>query len=147
MHCTVSMHLSHSHAKIWTWNHPNIKETFWPLISDIQWYLRTCVLSCPFCWYFKWKFYCHILFIDMKLEQLTALLNNKLKKRHKVLSVLSQRPQLNPRPIHVGFVMDKVALGQIFLQVLGFPVSVLFQLCLIHICSSIHHQFFDLHNG
>jgi len=36
------------------------------------------------------------------------------------------RPGFNPRPIHVRFVVDKVALGQVFLQVLRFPPSVPF---------------------
>jgi hypothetical protein len=31
------------------------------------------------------------------------------------------RPGFKPRPIHVGFVVDEVALGQVFLQVLRFP--------------------------
>ena len=33
-----------------------------------------------------------------------------------------QRHQFNPRPMHLGFVADKVALGQVFLQVLGFSL-------------------------
>jgi hypothetical protein len=40
------------------------------------------------------------------------------------------RPGFDPRPIHVGFVVKKVALGQVFLQVLRFPSSV--PLTLIH---------------
>jgi hypothetical protein len=38
-------------------------------------------------------------------------------------AVLHLKPGFNPRPIHVGFVVDKVALGQVFLQVLRFPPS------------------------
>ena len=40
------------------------------------------------------------------------------------------RPGFNPSPIHVGFVVDKIAQGQVFLHVLRFPPSVPF--ILIH---------------
>jgi hypothetical protein len=45
----------------------------------------------------------------------------------RLLVVLSQRrPVFSPRSIHVGFVMDKVALGQGFLRVIRFsPVSII----------------------
>jgi len=33
-------------------------------------------------------------------------------------SFLPNRPRFNRRPVHVGFVVDKVALGQFVLQVL-----------------------------
>jgi hypothetical protein len=36
-------------------------------------------------------------------------------------SLLPQRPWFMPRSVHVRYVMDKVSLGQIFLQVLRFP--------------------------
>lgn len=52
---------------------------------------------------------------------------------------LSQRPGFNPRPIHVRFIVDKVALGQVFLRVLRFPLSVPFHQCsrltFISVCS------------
>ena len=35
--------------------------------------------------------------------------------------------KLDPRPIHVGFMVDKLALGQVS-QYFGFPLSVIFQL-------------------
>jgi len=54
-------------------------------------------------------------------------------------SLLPYRPRFNPRPVHVGFVVDKVTLGQVFLQVLQvFPVSVIphyFIKCPIHSCA------------
>jgi hypothetical protein len=38
--------------------------------------------------------------------------------------LLLQRPRLDPESVHVGFVVDKVALGQAFPQVLQFcPVN------------------------
>jgi hypothetical protein len=52
------------------------------------------------------------------LRQLTARLS---LERHK----------LDTRPVHVRSVMDKVALGQVFLQVYGFPLSVSFYHCSI----------------
>ena len=33
--------------------------------------------------------------------------------------------------VHVGFVVDKMALGQVFYEYFGFPVSVLFHRCSI----------------
>jgi hypothetical protein len=41
-----------------------------------------------------------------------------------------QRPGFAPRAIHVGFV-DKLALGQVFLRVLWFPLSISFNRCSI----------------
>ena len=37
-----------------------------------------------------------------------------------------QRPMYNVRPVHVGFLVGRVALGQVFVEVLWFsPVSVI----------------------
>lgn len=47
-----------------------------------------------------------------------------------------RRPGLSPRLVHMGFVVEKVAVGQVFLRVLRFfPVIVI--LLLLHIHSSI----------
>jgi hypothetical protein len=35
-----------------------------------------------------------------------------------------QMPRVNPRPVHRGFVVDKAALGQVFLQVFNFALSI-----------------------
>jgi hypothetical protein len=44
-----------------------------------------------------------------------------------VAGLSPQRPGFAPRSIHVGFVVDRVALGQVFLQVLRFsPVNISF---------------------
>jgi hypothetical protein len=44
--------------------------------------------------------------------------------RQLVASLSSQRTRLDPRPVHVGFAVDNVAIGQVFLWVLRFsPVS------------------------
>jgi hypothetical protein len=41
-----------------------------------------------------------------------------------VASLFTQRPLFNPGPVHVTFLVDRVALGQIFLQILPFsPVG------------------------
>jgi hypothetical protein len=37
-----------------------------------------------------------------------------------------------PGEVHVGFVVDKVALGQVFLRVVGFPLSISFHWCSIN---------------
>ena len=48
--------------------------------------------------------------------------------RRSVSSLSPRSPGFNPSSIRVGFVVDKAALGQVFLQVLRFPPSVLFML-------------------
>jgi hypothetical protein len=51
-----------------------------------------------------------------------------------------------PGQVHVRFVVDKVALGQVFLRVVGFPLSIAFHWCsincknLVKNCSSIYHH-------
>jgi hypothetical protein len=46
--------------------------------------------------------------------------------RSLVAGLSPRRPGFAPRSIHVGFVMDKVALGQVFLRVLRFsPVNII----------------------
>jgi len=37
---------------------------------------------------------------------------------------LKTRPRFDPRPLHAGFVVEKIALGQILLQVLQFSISI-----------------------
>jgi hypothetical protein len=39
---------------------------------------------------------------------------------------LTAEPRVRDRPVHVGFMVDRVALGQVCLRVLGFPPSVSF---------------------
>jgi hypothetical protein len=56
--------------------------------------------------------------------------------RSLVASRLPRRPGFAPGSIHVGFLVDKVALGQVFLLVLRFsPVSISFQCC----CPNSYH--------
>jgi hypothetical protein len=51
--------------------------------------------------------------------------------RQLVASLLALRPGINLSPVHVGFVMDKVALGQAFLQVIWLTLPVSFHQCSI----------------
>jgi hypothetical protein len=51
--------------------------------------------------------------------------------RQLVASFSLQRPGFTPRAIHVGFVVDKVVPGYVFLQILQFSPSISFH------CSSI----------
>jgi hypothetical protein len=44
--------------------------------------------------------------------------------RSLVAGLSPRRPGFAPASIHIGFVMDKVALGQVFLRVLRFPLSI-----------------------
>jgi hypothetical protein len=43
--------------------------------------------------------------------------------------VVSRWPRFVPRSVHVGYVVDEVALGQVFSEFFGFPLSI----------SSFHH--------
>jgi hypothetical protein len=50
-----------------------------------------------------------------------------------VAGLSPQRPWFTPGSIHVGFVVDKLALGQVFLQVLQFsPANIIPPLLHIH---------------
>jgi len=51
------------------------------------------------------------------------------------------RPTFSPRPVHVGFVVDKVAMGQIFYEYFSFPLSVSFHQCsiLIYLSPMLHN--------
>ena len=55
----------------------------------------------------------------------------------------SLRPRFDPREGNMGCVVDKKALGQVFLKVLSFALSVSFHHCSIHTHSTIAH--FHLH--
>jgi hypothetical protein len=57
----------------------------------------------------------------------------------KEVSCLSlRRPEFDPRPAHMEFVMDEVALGKVFLRVLPFfPLSII--LLMLNTPSFIHH--------
>jgi hypothetical protein len=46
--------------------------------------------------------------------------------RRLVTGLLPRRSVFAPGSVHVGFVMDKVTLGQVLLRVLRFPLSVTF---------------------
>jgi hypothetical protein len=61
---------------------------------------------------------------------LFTLLNTYLVRRF-VAGLSPRRPGFDPGSVHVGFVVDKVALGQVFLRVLGFPLSISFHWCSI----------------
>jgi len=39
--------------------------------------------------------------------------------------LLTMEAWFNPRPVHVGFVVDRVAMRQVFLQVLRFPTIII----------------------
>jgi len=48
--------------------------------------------------------------------------------------------QKNIKSVHMRFVLDKVALGKIFLRVLRFPLSVSFRQCTIPILNYSHQK-------
>jgi hypothetical protein len=51
--------------------------------------------------------------------------------RQLVARLLRRTPVFDPGSVHVGFVVDKVALGQGFPEYFGLPQSVLFHRCSI----------------
>jgi len=51
--------------------------------------------------------------------------------RWSLSSLLIWKPLLNHRPVHVGFVMDKVALGQVFIPAVRFYIPISFHQCSI----------------
>ena len=53
------------------------------------------------------------------LERKTVLFSSE-RLRQLVAGLLPRRPVFHPRPVHVRFVMEKLALGQVFLQLLTF---------------------------
>ena len=64
-------------------------------------------------------------------------------------SLLLQRPGFDPRPVCVRFVVDKVALGQGFIQVLQFssqytyttfPYSFVYLTLILHCLSNLWHH-------
>jgi hypothetical protein len=59
---------------------------------------------------------CHVLRQDLAVLWLRSL----------VAGLSPRRPGFAPGSIHVGFVVDKVALGQVFSEFFGFPLSVSF---------------------
>ena len=45
--------------------------------------------------------------------------------RRLVAGISPRRPGFDPGPVHVGFMLDKVALGQVFFpEYFGFPLSI-----------------------
>jgi hypothetical protein len=56
-----------------------------------------------------------------------------------VAGLSPQRMEFNPKPVYVEFVVDKMAVGQVFLQIFGFsPVSTIPPNFRAHLFS--HHQ-------
>jgi hypothetical protein len=51
--------------------------------------------------------------------------------RQLVTGLSPRRPEFDPGSVHVGFVVDKLALGQVFPRVLQFPLSISFHRCCI----------------
>jgi hypothetical protein len=63
--------------------------------------------------------------------------------RRLAASLSSRRPGFDPGWVHVGFVVNKVTLGQGFLEYFGFPLSVSFHRCSVtrkRAKNSSHHH-------
>lgn len=84
--------------------------------------------------YSKHNTYCCSLNISIMISTLAVP-----SLRWLVASLSQWRPGFNPSQVHVGFVVEKVALGQVFLQALQFsPVSI--NPSVLHAYSLICHQ-------
>ena len=55
------------------------------------------------------------------------------------MAAAGSRPGFSPRPVHVGFAVDKVALGHVFSRVFSFPQSLSFNQYSMRIHSSSTH--------
>jgi hypothetical protein len=59
------------------------------------------------------------MFVNSELSMRTSMAVPRLKRL--VASLSRPRSGFVPGPVHVGFVLEKVALGQVYLRVLRFP--------------------------
>jgi hypothetical protein len=41
-------------------------------------------------------------------------------------------------PVHVGFVIDRVTMGQVFSKYFSFPINIILQMFSMHLCLSEH---------
>jgi hypothetical protein len=63
---------------------------------------------------------------------------DQIKHSRAMAQAVSRRPLTTeaqgsvPGQVHVRFVVDKLALGQVFLRVVGFPLSISFHWCSIN---------------
>jgi len=60
--------------------------------------------------------------------------------RRLVASLFTTEGLFNMRPIHVGFVVDKVGMGQVISEYFGFLLSISFHQCLTFIHSASYHR-------
>jgi hypothetical protein len=49
--------------------------------------------------------------------------------RRLVAGLPPRRPVFDPESVHVGFLVEKVAMGQVFPEYFGFPLSISFHRC------------------
>jgi hypothetical protein len=58
---------------------------------------------------------------------------------------VSRRPLIAPGSVHVGFVLDKMATGQVYLRVLPYSLSISYHRgsSYTHIAWGIHNRTFD----
>jgi hypothetical protein len=74
------------------------------------------------------------------LIKLDVTVRRKADSEISVTDLPTQRPVFDYWPAHVGFVVDQVALGQVFLQLLPFyPIGTVPQMLPVHI-SFIYHR-------
>jgi hypothetical protein len=95
--------------------------------------------------------------IGITKKPLSKIMKSRYITKHKKLKIYAtiiktivlRRPGFDPRSVHVGFVVDKVALGQVFPpQFFGSPLSISFHRCSItwknektdHLSLHLHHK-------
>jgi hypothetical protein len=63
----------------------------------------------------------------VNIASLTNTVNRAVPWLRRLVAGLPlRRPRFDPESVHVEFVVDKVALGQVFLRVVSFPLSISF---------------------
>jgi hypothetical protein len=76
------------------------------------------------CFLLSWLYLCTCVFCILAMCFVTSLIMAMPWLRQLVASLSLQRNEFLPGLVHIGFVVDKVALGQIFLHIPQFsPVS------------------------
>jgi hypothetical protein len=78
--------------------------------------------------------YCGVEVLRRCGNNCICTLQGKIRPCHRrfVAGLSLRRPWFDPGSVHVGFVVDRVALRQVFLRVVGFFLSISFHWCSIN---------------
>jgi hypothetical protein len=111
----------------WDWTQTFAVTDQWPTTWAMMWLMVNCCLSHMTSnpplqvvhWLFTNERCCNKILVEEQYEWAMP------QFRWLVISLSLWRPRFNPMLVHVGFLVDKVALGHVFLEYFGFPVSII----------------------